>query len=276
MSAEGVSFDVLKKLLFEWFPEELNRNPKFHRLDTIDESKIPFVEEEKQDFNCNCCERSYSYKQYGCTRALGRWCAIQSINNIIHEDIIKMRHFYDIHKKLEDEGRDLPLNSDCLSILRKYVKIEKAPKLDGLTFYTIVPKERLPFDVDQIDKLKAFCYKEFTGRNFERCKWIIEAGKHKENPNLHIHCIGKLRNKNFKREFIGHWNKSYDKKYNISYEEFEIINGKKVITNAGWDKKPCNTLEIQKDKLDYLNNLLKGDHENFIDLGIGESFGFEG
>lgn len=275
MSAEVVSFDVLRKLLFEWFPEKYNRSEKFHRLDTMDESKVPFVEETplKFDCDCECCTKYGGSRRYGCAKACGAWCATQNMNNQILEDMTKMRHFYDIHKKLEDEGRDLPLNKDCVTILRKYVTIEKAPKLDGLTFYTIVPKERLPFDTDQIDKLKAFCCREFTERNFAQCAWVIEAGKHQDNPNLHIHCIGKLKNKNFKREFIGHWNKSYDKIYNISYVEKDK---KGNITNCGWDKKPCNTLEIQKDKLNYLHNALKGEHENFVDLGIGHKFGFEG
>jgi hypothetical protein len=265
MRAEGVNFDVLRNLLFKWFPEDLNRNPKFGRFDQMDESKIPFPEREKQDFNCDCCEKSYSYKQYGCSKALGRWCAYMNMVDSIVDDISRLVHFYDIHKKLEDDGHDVSLNKDCINILRKYIKIEKAPKLEGLTFYTIVPKERLPYNDDQINKLRLFCEKRFVAKNFERCKWVIESGKHEENPNLHIHCIGRLKNKNFKREFITQWNKIYDNEYNISYSEND---------NRGWDKIPCNTAQIQEDKLNYLINSLKGNHENFIDLKIGGTFGW--
>jgi hypothetical protein len=256
MSAEGESFDVLKNTL----------------------DKVFFPEYEIRPYNVIVNQRrdgiEFDYKKHG-SPVCPEWLCCKSVNNPRGkcrcidwsgwEDMDRLLHFYYVHKKLKAEGSDFPLNKECLNILRKYRKREKDFKLKGLTFYTICPKDRLPFNDDQINKLRMFCEKRFTAKNFERCKWVIESGKHEENPNLHIHCIGRLRNKNFKREFITQWNKIYDNEYNISYNEND---------NRGWDMIPCNTAEIQEDKLNYLKNSLKGNHENFIDLKIGGTFGF--
>lgn len=283
MRSEGVSFDDLKKkniseiskitkvLDTKFFPEstiylyayqrngeELRGDIKFPIEKHIINERFPGWDYNK-DGSCLCtdCEISVLNPSGKCT------CEY----DVKWEHMDRLLHFYYIHKDLMEKhpNRFFPITNECENILKKYTKSEKVPKLEGLTFYTIVPEERLPFNDCQINKLRLFCEKRFTAKNFEKCSWVIESGKHEENPNLHIHCIGKLKNKNFKRHFITQWNKIYEKKYNIEYDEND---------NRGWDMKPCNTAEIQEDKKNYLNNALKGTHENFVDLKIGHSFGW--
>lgn len=264
MSAEAVSFEVLRKTL------EIDGFLEFDRrgFDRPFENFWGMLDQLPINRKCSCCSvdalGNTGSRRYGCASVTGRNCAIERINDVIIEDIFRLIHFYKIHKGLIESGNDLPLSAECIRILRKYIRIEKAPKLKGLTFYTIVPEKRLPFNDGQINKLKKLCEKMFTKKNFSKCAWVIEAGKHKDCPNLHIHCIGKLLNKNFKRSFISKWNKIYDEEYNIEYDDDN---------NRGWDMKPCNTSQIQIDKMNYLDNRLKGSHENFVDLKCGSKWG---
>ena len=256
MSAEAAGFEVLRNTLeikgFHDFERKgFNRpNEDFWRM--CDLEKVPK--------HCDCCEPSLK----GCSSVTGFNCAVLRHNEEVVDDIHRLIHFYKIHKNIEEEGKIFPLNKECLNILKKYVKIENEP-CEGMVFYTIVPRERLPYNDFEIMKLTKFCEGIFTAKNFTKCAWVIESGKHEDCPNLHIHALGKLKNKNFKRMFMTRWHKQYDIEYNIKYEEGE---------NKGWHMVPCNTLKIQSDKINYLNNVLKGSHENFVDLKIGNKFGF--
>lgn len=258
MSAEAAGFEVLKKTL------EKNGFIDFDRrgFDLPNEEFWNFIDIPKLLFKCYCCERPS--RTYGCSRAAAQQSAAININESKVNDIHRLIHFYKIYKNLEDNGKRFPLNKECLTILKKYVKIKNEP-CEGMVFYSIVPRERLPYNDFEIMKLTKFCEANFTAKNFTKCAWVIESGKHEDCPNLHIHALGKLKNKNFKRMFMSRWNKQYEDKYNISYDENN---------NKGWHMVPCNTLEIQSDKLNYLDNVLKGSHENFIDLKIGNKFGF--
>ena len=98
-------------------------------------------------------------------------------------------------------------------------------------------------------------------KRFTSVKWCIETGKHKENPNLHVHAliVFDKSNKNFERDYIRLWNK-YFKNYGINFKGSgkQHFKGKDVVT-------------IYKDKCDYFVNHKKSVlHENFIDLNILE------
>tara|TARA_Y100000592_G_C5460064_1_gene313522 strand:- start:1252 stop:2025 length:774 start_codon:yes stop_codon:yes gene_type:complete len=134
-------------------------------------------------------------------------------------------------------------------------------KVRGMSFYTLVPKTRLPFNEDEVVRLGDFC-KNFISKFFDEYYWVVESGKYKEKPNLHIHFLGHFKegmSKNFKRDLIKAWNKKHAIKYKLDWEN---DNG------VGIHRVPCNTKEIQEDKKIYLCNSEKGSHENFVDLGM--------
>ena len=86
-----------------------------------------------------------------------------------------------------------------------------------------------------------------------------ESGKHPDKPNLHLHMLIQFYKKaphNFARTLKIQWSKCFEGS-NIDWRD-----GK----GRGLDHKLCNTKQIQMDKLDYMENSLKGTHENFTDL----------
>lgn len=284
-----MSFEDLENCLFKCFPEKHN-NPRGHlgggyrdgkkgRFDTMDESFVfsPWyvngVDTLVPD-ECNCKECIEAqdpkhWRRYRCSKRLGQWMACNRIGDERLEDLDRLIHFYNIYVNLKNEGVRVELNADCKKVLKKFVKIENV-KSEGpkCAWYSIVPKERLPYCSGNIKRLKDLCERCFTEDNVECCKWVIESGKHKDKPNLHIHALVKIggRNKNFKRFFMGKWNKEFkDKRYNISYKSKD---------NCGWKMIPVNCWKMKQDKLDYMNNDSKGSHENFVDLGVSGGFGF--
>lgn len=145
-------------------------------------------------------------------------------------------------------------------------------KVKGMSFYTIVPRKRLPFTRAEVSRITECAKKLFQNdKFFIFSHFCVESGKHKAKPNLHIHCLCQFKEgqgKNFARYLVKTWNSFFpNKKYNISYKEMK--NGK---LNVGIDRVPCNTLRIQQDKRAYLENANKGSHENFVDLKINEVF----
>lgn len=150
-------------------------------------------------------------------------------------------------------------------LLYKYLKKEK---VKGLSFYTICPRQRLPFNESEVMKLEDFCKKFFENEKlFENVKWVVESGKHKDCPNLHIHALisfKKCMGKNFSRVLKSSWARVYpDPQYTIDYN---------VKGNKGIHRAPCNTLLIQRDKETYMSNSSKGSHENFVDLNVSGEF----
>lgn len=271
MSAEAAgSLDILKKVLNKEF------YPEFRILLRTDgPNRLPI-----EQHWVNKKDDKFDYRRNGCV-VCPKTCNISVYNpegkcrcswgNLDRDDDLdRLLHFYDIHKKLSEQGREFPLVPECQRIVNKYLPKEKNEPCEGMVFYSIVPRERLPYNDFEIMKLTKFCEANFTAKNFTKCAWVIESGKHEDCPNLHIHALGKLKNKNFKRDCFTRWHKQYEDKYNIKYVEKKDDGSE----NKGWDMKPCNTLKIQSDKLNYLNNVLKGSHENFIDLKIGNKFGF--
>lgn len=142
-------------------------------------------------------------------------------------------------------------------------------KVAGMSFYTIVPKERLPFNEVEVMRISSFAEKFFNNSKlFKSAHFCVESGKHENKPNLHIHALilfKKGQGKNFSRSLKSCWNAVYEQKYNISYKEKG---------NIGIHRVPCNTEQIQLDKESYMSNAHKGSHENFTDLGINKQFVF--
>ena len=199
------------------------------------------------------------------TNESDNWTIVDDVNYILKSYIPKLRS-----KNLfnDDYLIDDPI---VIRNLKKYIKREK---VKGMSFYTIVPKERLKYDAFTIGHLAGFCELMFNERGskyFKQCWYVVESGKHQQKPNLHIHLLAdfkKMGSKFFLRDLKTLWRKHFpDEKYTINYN---------VDGNKGIDRVDCNTLEIQQDKITYMDNDCKGTHENFTDLGIHKHFEFEG
>lgn len=185
-------------------------------------------------------------------------------------------YYYKKHFESDAElNSDLPKN--IAKIVKKFLVTHKdtgtgVGKNKGMSFYTIVPYERLPYNEVEVMRFHQFLKYFFNKRKdlFKRVHFCIESGKHKERPNLHAHFLAWFnpgKGKNFARVLKTEWNAFYpEPKYNISYNEKG---------NRGIHRVPCNTDKIIKDKIDYMTNSLKGSHENFVDLNINEILDFE-
>lgn len=164
---------------------------------------------------------------------------------------------------------EIPFRIDCG--LSRSVGVPRS-KVEGMSFYTIVPYKRLEFKRAEVMRITNCAKKIFQNKQFfSYSHFCVESGKHKSKPNLHIHCLCKFnkgQGKNFSRYLLKTWKSFFpEKKYNISYKEM-----KKGKLNTGIDRVPCNNLQIQEDKKVYLSNQNKGSHANFIDLKINEEF----
>lgn len=200
---------------------------------------------------------------------------IDGVSRVVN-DMKRLTHFHAILEDLKKRGYDdvaTTLNSDCESILRKYVKRKKIQKKSsltyrGLAFYSCCPKTRLRVSEGEVMKMSKFCEKVFSKKWFSDVKWILESGKHKDKPNLHFHALARFRSKSAagnwrSRVLIPEWNKQYPD------NPLDWKRGQ----DKGIDVVHCNTGQIQKDKYNYLENDSKGSHENFTDLKIGGEFG---
>lgn len=153
----------------------------------------------------------------------------------------------------------------------RFYDIEYIPekKLKRFYFLTLTGKDRIPDTSDNIDKMTAFGKTLFSNENYKRfhnVKWNIETGKHKENPNLHIHAViwFENSNKNFhslkpkgRSDVRNNW-LQYFKQYGLDYgkDSYQSFSGSKV-------------KEIFDDKCDYLTNKDKCIlHKNYRDLQI--------
>lgn len=207
------------------------------------------------------------------------WRGIEILHGI-EENIEEINILKDYFlSNIEGEG-ELPIHIH--KILKKYKPHTEHKGVGlgkGMSFYTIVPHKRLPFNEVEVLKFQQFLEYFFQTKKklFKKVHYCIEAGKHKKNPNLHSHFLIWFREdggKNFARDLKSEWNKFYEPKYNISYNEVIEKNGYKR-RNKGIDRVPCNTQNIINDKIDYMTNSLKGSHENFIDLNINKIHDFE-
>ena len=144
-------------------------------------------------------------------------------------------------------------------------KIVKS-KIKGMSFYTIVPLQRIAAEPDNIKTFEEYCELMFHQRGdkyFKQCWYVIESGKHEDKSNLHIHLLADFKDmgsKFFLRDLKKYWKDYFpDDNHNITYN----IKG-----NKGVDRVDCNTMTIIKDKIDYMDNELKGSHENYTDLNL--------
>lgn len=156
-------------------------------------------------------------------------------------------------------------------ILLEYTGIEEEKIVKGMSFYTFVPMERLTYCAENIDRMRKFgetmC--EVRGNKYFNQVWyVVESGKYKDNPNIHIHLLCDFWFKNgsnkgsklFLRDCKHIWKKIFfEDKYTCEWMTPQ---------GTGINRKDCNTLEIQEDKVNYMDNSSKGAHENFTDLGI--------
>ena len=164
---------------------------------------------------------------------------------------------YKIPKKLND------------MISHKLVK----SKCKGMSFYTICPKQRIADEPCNLKNFKDYCELMFNKRGskyFNQVWYVIECGKHEDKSNLHIHILcdfKELGSKFFTRDLKKYWKNYFpNKEHDISYD----IKG-----NKGIHRVDCNTITIIKDKIDYMDNELKGSHENYRDLTLRFNHVFE-
>ena len=150
--------------------------------------------------------------------------------------------------------------SDMIS--RKIVK----SKVKGMSFYTIVPLQRITAESGNIKLFEEYCdlmFKKRGDKYFKQVWYVIESGKHEDKSNLHIHLLADFKDmgsKFFLRDLKKYWKDYFpDDCHKITYD----IKG-----NKGIDRVDCNTMTIIKDKIDYMDNELKGSHENYKDLGL--------
>lgn len=158
-------------------------------------------------------------------------------------------------------------NNRELSLSKKEYKMfygEEMPdfpkKPKSFYWVTITGKDRIPDNEEMIENMEIFGSKIFQNLKFERFSkviWNIETGKYPDKPNLHLHAvvIFKKSAKNFKRDAMSLWKRTFPD-YDVDYHQ--------TIFNK------CKNLEnILKDKINYMNNVDKSIlHENYRDLGI--------
>lgn len=210
-----------------------------------------------------------------------RICVWESVwNYLIDNDIPKYIEYYKSMISDPELFREQEIPKEIASNINRNLGIfnKKSPtkKVEGQSWYTITPYERLPFNEGEVMRMRQFCEKFFNNNKlFKSAHFCVECGKHEKYPNLHIHALCHFKKdggKNFSRILHTAWKKTYpQEKYNIKYKEW---NSKKNKPNVGVLRVPCNTEQIINDKREYMNNGSKGSHENFKDLGIQGKFSF--
>ncbi len=132
-------------------------------------------------------------------------------------------------------------------------KKENKCNYSGFSFITLSPDHNnrlIIYNSDSIEKLKQFCKAQFTEFNYSFYNWVIESGKHKEKPHLHVHAFVRIKNpKHHKRDLCCLWNKFFPKLVDNDYHMIK-----------------CNTKIMFEDKQEYMKNERKGTHMNFENL----------
>lgn len=110
--------------------------------------------------------------------------------------------------KWKDEHYELDGKHPWYKILKDHLP---EMETDTLCWYSIVPKERLPMEPLNLNALAKFCKDTFENTNFfSWSKWVVESGKHSENPNPHVHALVKFHTSaNFARELKTRWKKIF-------------------------------------------------------------------
>ena len=139
---------------------------------------------------------------------------------------------------------------------KKYLEVKKS------CFITLQDFKRRPNDFENMIK---FCNN--IDYIFSEYVWIIESGK-AEPPNLHIHILGVIDNKNAKRAIKIEYNKIF--KNDITEKDYYLC--------KQWRNSPKMPPYEQwvKEKMDYFDNSLKGEHANTIDYSTTGGVGGKG
>lgn len=144
----------------------------------------------------------------------------------------------------------------------RLTKLENATKYKGYTFITLSPDHntrKIEYNPVNIAKLIQFCRAQFTTEKYSYFAWIVESGKHINDPHLHVHAFVKIiDSKNHKRDLLTMWNKFFPP---LIGDDYHIVK--------------CNTKEMFVDKQNYLKNDRKGTHMNFEDLSLPPYYGFD-
>jgi len=156
---------------------------------------------------------------------------------------------------------------NCRDLSRIMMKEYNIPN-STWNWITLSPRPFLDYTKENQDKLVEFCEKIFIDINFNKCKWVIECGKHEDNPNLHIHALCNFSNdkvsKNFKRSVCALFKRMF-KPSVIDWKNSGGVGYHNVVIRKHNNKLYDTML---KDKMDYMDNSEKGCHENFLDLGL--------
>lgn len=218
--------------------------------------------------------REYTESSRG-WKCLGHSQCIYCEKYEITRDVLKkMKNYCIIWNVLEYTIPNVKKSAEFRSIKwvipkEKTIKVENA----SMTWYSIVPKKRLPYDKHFMGKLQEFCMKCFScGKHIRNSWWVVESGKHEDSPNLHVHCLVDFHtSRNFRRWMLKVWEEFFpDPDYRITWERKDPSRPKGVV--KGIDHVICNTREMIRDKHLYMINSNKGTHENFSDLGINGAY----
>lgn len=132
-------------------------------------------------------------------------------------------------------------------------KKNKCILYSGFSFITLSPdhnSRNIEYNDDNINNMIKFCKAQFTEFNYSYACWVVESGKNKDDPHLHIHCFCRIKNpKHHKRDLLCLWQKFFPP---LIGDDYHIIK--------------CNTEDMWRDKQTYMINDRKGTHMNFEDL----------
>lgn len=186
---------------------------------------------------------------------------IEYVNNLINnvnKNLDNPRSFEYFINKIWVEQEDY-WKRDEFVLYKEY--IDKLDRKDnkllyaGWSFITLSPDHNLrniEYSEYNIYRLKEFCNSWFNETNYSGWKWVIESGKHKDKPHLHLHSFCRIKNpRHHKRDLCCMWKKFFPA---LEGDDYHIIK--------------CNTKDMFIDKQNYLENDRKGTHMNFEDLSL--------
>lgn len=115
---------------------------------------------------------------------------------------------------------------------------------------------KISFTDENVLQLQIFCEKWFNNIRYEFYQYVVECGKNKDDPHLHVHALVLLKHKkqgkNHARELKKFWEKFFPSSPLIGKDYYSTnVSGKYFL-----------------DKQSYFTDANKGSHENFMDLGI--------
>lgn len=154
------------------------------------------------------------------------------------------------------DGYDHTNTPPDINEMKLIIKLHKKWKEGGSAIWlTISPdhlKNPLKYHSIKLDQLSNFCLKWFNEKRYSYYSWVIEVGKNKEDPHLHVHALVQLKHKsmakNHARDLKNYWERK------LSH------------TLKGKDYYSQNVTGIYRDdKLEYMTDSAKGSHENYIE-----------